>query len=141
VPPGPTSQDLARLAGEHLARARDALDRGHTVEAVVWSSTAAEVAVKALAENRGIDTRRDHFRRASLARRIHEEGIIEADLGSLLIRLNNERKHALYEARQPDLRGRDWNEVLDAVGTLVVAAQREAAGERPIERTLRRPKP
>ena len=125
-----TPNDLTHPA-EHLARARHALDLGDETAAVLWCSLCAEAAVDKLAERRGIDTRKNHFRRASLARRLSESGVLDDDLGDLLIRLNNERNHATYEGHQPDLRGRSWDYVLACLDDLVAAACRaEGSAER-----------
>jgi HEPN domain-containing protein len=117
------------LARDHLERARAALSRGDSVEAVVWSALCAEIAIDALAAAAGIDTRKDHFRRASMASRLHEQGLVETDLRSLVIRLNDERKRAVYEGGEPDLRGRTWAETLAALEVLVVAAEQATGAE------------
>lgn len=78
--------------------------------------------MECIAGQNGIDLRKSHFRRASVARRLFELGVLDEDLTSLLIRLNNERKHAVYEARRPDLRGRTWEQVMERLGGLVTVA-------------------
>jgi hypothetical protein len=125
VSPAPSTADLARLAADHLVRANDAVARDAFLEAVVWANLAAEVGITALAQSRGIDTQQDHFRRASLARRLHEDGVLPEDLGSLLVRLNDARKHAVYDGHEPDLRGRSWPDVLRAIGDIVAVARSE----------------
>jgi HEPN domain-containing protein len=112
------------LAEAHLLRARLALEVGDETAAVLWSNLSAEVAVDCIAARNDIDPRKDHFRRASAARRLFEAGILPEDLTDLLIRLNNERKHAVYEAKAPDLRGRTWEQVLDRLAELVEVAAR-----------------
>lgn len=112
----------------HLSRARDALKEGDETAAVLWSNLCAEVALESIAASHGINSRREHFRRASAARRLFEMGVLDEDLAGLLIRLNNERKHATYEGRAPDLRGRTWKSVLDSLADLVAVAVR--SGER-----------
>jgi HEPN domain-containing protein len=115
-------QDEVALARAHLERARTALGEGDETAAVLWCNLCAELAVAHVAAVQGIDTRRDHFRRASLARRMYEVGAVPEDLGDLMIRLNNERKHGVYEGRAPDLRGRTWEQVFDSLERLVEAA-------------------
>lgn len=110
------------LAKAHLSRARNALELGDQTAAVLWSNLCAEVALEVIATSRGIDSRKEHFRRASIARRLFEMGAIGEDLGDLLIRLNNERKHATYEGLPPDLRGRSWESVFDSLAELVNVA-------------------
>lgn len=122
-------QPGAELAEAHLRRARNALREGDETAAVLWGNLCAEVALDQIAAARGIDSRGEHFRRSSVARRLHEIGTLDEDLGDLLIRLNNERKHAIYEGRPPDLRGRSWDSLLDSLTELVAAAAR--AAERP----------
>lgn len=119
------------LAEEHLSRARNAVEVGDFTAAVQWANLCAEVAVECIAAKHDIDSRRDHFRRASAARRLHETKVLDKDLAELLIRLNNERKHATYEGLQPDLRGRSWQDVLDSLSALVAAAAGSAPGDEP----------
>jgi len=114
------------LADAHLARARRALAEGDDAAAIMWSSLCAEVAMDRVAAGNGIDARKDHFRRASVARRLFEMGVLPEDLGDLLIRLNAERKQAVYEGHAPDLRGRTWEQVLDSLAELVDIASRAA---------------
>ena len=64
----------------------------------------------------------DHFRRATLARRLFELGALPEDLGDLMIRLNNERKHGVYEGRSPNLHGRSWEQILGSLEHVVEAA-------------------
>jgi hypothetical protein len=98
----------------------------------MWMSLAAEVAVSALAAHRGLDTRKNHLRRATVAIRLYELGDLDEDLRALLIRLNEERKAVHYHGRTPDLRGRDWDQVMQQLTGLVAAAQ-SAASEVPPE--------
>lgn len=102
------------------------LELGDQAAAVLWSSLCAEVALESIAASRGIDSRQEHFRRASAARRLHEMGVLEEDFANLLIRLNNERKHATYEGIPPDLRGRSWGSVFDSLAELVAVARSNA---------------
>jgi HEPN domain-containing protein len=121
---------LSVLAEEHLSRARQALESGDETSAVLWSSMCAEVAITCIGARNGIDVRNDHFQRASAARRLFEMGILPDDLADLLIRLNNERKQATYDAKLPDLRGRTWQQVMDCLAQLVaVAADSEGPTE------------
>jgi len=116
----------ATLAAKHLERARQGFDAGDETAAVVWSSLCAQVAIALIAREHGVDTRRDHFQRASAARRLFDTGVLEKDVGDLLIRLNEERKCAIYDGRAPDLRGRTWEDVFDVLGYLVEVAGRSA---------------
>jgi HEPN domain-containing protein len=115
--------DRRSLAADHLHRARAAREQEDWTAAVQWAALALEVSVAATAARAGIDDRQDHRRRATLARRLHEQGKLPEDLGDLLIRLNTERNHAVHEGKSPDLRGRDWDAVLDSIERAVEAAQ------------------
>lgn len=117
-------RDEIELARTHLDRARQALEGGDETAAVLWCNLSAEIAIRHAAAAQGIDSRKDHFRRATLAKRLFEMDVLPEDLADLMIRLNNERKHGVYEGRPPDLRGRSWEEVLDSLERLVQAAAR-----------------
>ena len=95
--------------------------------AIVWANACAEMAVAHVAAVKGVESRPDHFQRANLARRLFELGALPEDLGDLMIRLNNERKHGLYEGREPNLQGRSWEEIFDALERLIEAADRAGA--------------
>src|SRR6476659_1264126 len=103
--------DLVALSESHLERARKALDQEDETAAVLWSNLCAEIAVAYLAAARGLDSPPDHFRRATLAKKLFELGDLPEDLGDLMIRINNERKHGVYEGRLPNLQGRSWEQV------------------------------
>ena len=61
----------------------------------------AEVAVDYIARQNAIDSRRDHFLRASAARRLFEQGVLpEEDLADLLIRLNNKHQDTRSTRRE-----------------------------------------
>jgi HEPN domain-containing protein len=115
---------LAALAAAHLDRARLAREQGDETAAVLWSSLCAQVAITSIAAEHGVETRKDHFQRSSAARRLFDTGVLEEDVGDLLIRLNEERKYAIYDGRPPDLRGRNWEQVFEALGRLVDVAGR-----------------
>jgi len=110
------------IASEHLARARAAHEANDPTATAVWAALALESAISITARKLGIDDRKDHYRRSTLARRLYESGHLPEDLSSVLIRLNTERKLAVHEGKKPDLRGRDWEMVLDAVARAVAAA-------------------
>jgi len=114
--------DGIALARAHLERARRALEVEDETAAVLWCNLCAEVAVTLIASAQGIDSRKDHFRRAILARRLFEQGALPEDFADLMIRLNNERNHAAHEGLPPDLRGRSWDQVLASLERLLQAA-------------------
>ena len=115
-------QDGIELSRAHLDRARHALEMGDETAAVLWCNLCAEIAIAHVAAGQGIDPRKDHFRRATLAKRLFERGELPEDLADLMIRLNNERKHGVYEGRSPDLRGRSWEEIFDSLERLIQVA-------------------
>jgi HEPN domain-containing protein len=117
--------DEISLARLHLERAHQALAAGDETAAVLWANLCAELAVAHVATARGLESRPDHFQRASLAKRLFELGALPEDLGDLMIRLNNERKHGLYEGRLPNLQGRTWEEIFASLERLVQTAARD----------------
>lgn len=119
-------RELVALARAHEARAADAIRVRDETAAVLWLALAAEVAVDVLARAMGTDPRRDHHRRATLARRAFERGLVSDDLGSLLIRLHTERQRAAHHGVGPDLRGRTTEDAARGVAVLVAAAERAA---------------
>jgi hypothetical protein len=118
--------DLIELASAHQVRGSQALVAGDSTAAVVWLALAAEAAVDVLADAMGADSRKNHHRRATLARRAFDQGLVDEDLGSLLIRLNTERQRAVHDGTPPDLRGRRLEDVAEAVAALIRAAARSA---------------
>lgn len=72
----------------------------------------------ALAEENGIDTKKNHGLKASAATALHGKGVLEEDFSGLLRDLNQGRKDHWYEGEEPDL---DLEEVYDDVETLVEA--------------------
>lgn len=115
-------RDSAALAGEHLKRAREAFAAGDETAAVLWSNLCAETAVAHVAAASGLESRQDHFQRATMARKLFELGALPEDLGDLMIRLNNERKHGVYEGRAPNLQGRSWEQIFESLERVVHAA-------------------
>jgi hypothetical protein len=127
VSKAPSTADLAQLAADHLVRAHNAVAREAFLEAVVWANLAAEVGIPGVGGGWGFDTQQHHYRGASGARRLHEDDVLPEDLGSLLVRLNDARKLAVYDGREPDLHGRSWPQVLRAIGDIVDVARSETA--------------
>jgi uncharacterized protein (UPF0332 family) len=116
----PKAKDV--LARDHLEVARDDLDGGRLGEALNALFYAAEAAVVALAQENGIDTKKNHGLKAAAARALHEKGIVESDFSGLLRALNQGRKDHWYEGDEPDL---DLEEAYSEVQILVDAAQGE----------------
>ena len=99
-------QSKSELAREHLRRASGAFEAGDSVVGVTFLHLAAEAAIVALAELHGIDTERQHWRKAEAATELHTRGILTMDLSQILELLNQARKDAGYEGEDPDLG--DW---------------------------------
>lgn len=93
----------SELAHDHLKAARDDLDGERTGDAINALFYAGEAAVVALAETHGIDTKKNHFLKASAASQLHQQGMLEHDLGPLLKDLNQARKDYWYEGEDPEI--------------------------------------
>lgn len=110
------------LAAEHLALARDDIERGDDRGAVNALFYAAEAAIVSLSERHGIDTKRSHGRKAEAAKELHGRGMLEDDFSVLLRELNQERKDVWYEGEDADFGDRSLEDVADDVEVLVQAA-------------------
>ncbi len=69
-------QSKSELAREHLRRASGAFEAGDSVVGVTFLHLAAEAAIVALGELHGIDTERQHWRKAEAATELHTRGIL-----------------------------------------------------------------
>jgi hypothetical protein len=116
-------QSKSELAREHFRRASVAFEAGDPVVGVTFPHLAAEAAIVALAELHGIDTERQHWRKAEAASELHSRGILSTDLSSILELLNQARKDAGCEGEDPDLG--DWTpeDLLSAVGDAIHVAE------------------
>ena len=98
-------------AKKHLARAKKQLDKVQIAsrrpkdpeEAVTWAFYAYENCITALAERYGYLWTPNHYRKAELARTLHQEGCISRDVGDDLEELNSLRKDVAYGEPGGDL--------------------------------------
>jgi hypothetical protein len=124
--PEETVATRRRMAAEHVERARRAVAEGDHTAAITWLHLAAESAVVALALHHGLAPAYGHWQRSNAARALVDRGVLDPAVPPLLIRLNTERKAAVYEGRPVDLRGRTLEGVLADVDALVAVATRRA---------------
>lgn len=130
VPPPETSvtcfrmaSDLAKLAREHLERAEPHVPDGDVTQAITWLHLAAEAAVEAIAEVRGIDTMKQHSRKAKVAHQFFEDGDLSVDLRPTLILLNEARKSTNYSGSNVDLEDRNLEDLYEEIETAVTEAE------------------
>jgi hypothetical protein len=114
------------LAREHLNRALDELATDE-VAASLWLFLAAEQALEAIAEPRGIDTKKNHQVRIAAAKRLAAEGVVPEETPELLDTLNEARKRTTYEGEALDLKEWSLEEAAVAVETLVGRAEEASA--------------
>ncbi len=93
----------AQLAREHLERALPAVSAADYTEAVTWLFAALEAAIVALADRQGIDTQRQHWKKAEVASELYQSGVVSHDFSKVHGLLNRARKVAVYEGDEPDL--------------------------------------
>jgi len=99
-------QAKSDLARQHFTRARGAFEAGDLVVGVTFLHLSAEAAIVALAEQHGIPTERQHWRKAEAATELNVRGVLSTDLSPILGMLNQTRKDAGYEGEDPNLG--DW---------------------------------
>lgn len=87
---------------------------------------AAEAAVVSLAEQKGIDTKKCHDRKADAAHELFRRGILADDLSESLRSLNQSRKDATYEGEDPDFNEEELDALSARIETIVTAAEEAA---------------
>jgi hypothetical protein len=117
----------AQLAREHLERAVDGIDADDATEAVTWLLAALEAAIVAIAENQGMDAPTHHWKKAQVARELHESGVVEVDYSDALDLLNAGRKVAIYEGEDPDLGESSLEDLVADVRSAVQTAEQAGA--------------
>ncbi len=117
----------AQLAREHLERALPAVTAADHTEAVTWLFAALEAAIVAVAERHGIDTKKQHWKKAEVAKQLHESEVLPHDFSDVLDILNEARKVAVYEGDEPDLGGQSLEDLAADVETAVELAEQEGA--------------
>jgi uncharacterized protein YutE (UPF0331/DUF86 family) len=118
----------ATLAREHLERALPAVTAGDFTEAVTWLFASLEAAIVSVADTEGIDTKKQHWKKAEVAQQLHEAGILPYDFSDTLDLLNDARKTVIYDGDEPDLGESSLEDIAGDVETAVeLAEQREQA--------------
>jgi hypothetical protein len=115
------------LAREHLGRGLVGVTAGDSTEAVTWLFLSLEAAIVAVADQEGLETKKQHWRRAEVAEELHRRGVLPHDFSSTLRLLNEARKVATYEGDEPDLEGRSLEDIATDVEIAVGLAEKAAA--------------
>ena len=115
----------AELAREHLGRALPAVTAEDYTEAVTWLFAALEAAIVAVADRHGIDTQKQHWKKAEVAKQLHDSGVLPHDFSHTLDTLNEARKVAVYEGDTPDLGDQSLEDLAEDVETAVELAGQE----------------
>ena len=100
---------------------------GDTAEAVAWLFLSLEAAIVSIAGTHGLDTAKQHWKKARVAEELYERGVLPHDYSASLRLLNEAPKVATYEGDEPDLEGRSLEEIATDVETAVELAEQEAA--------------
>ena len=114
-----------QLAREHLDRALPAVTAEDYTEAVTWLFAALEAAIVAVAERHGIDTQKQHWKKAEVAKQLHDSGFLPHDFSDSLDTLNEALKVAVYEGDEPDLGDQSLEDIAADVETAVELAEQE----------------
>lgn len=117
----------ADLARDHLERALPAVSEEDYTEAVTWLFAALEAAVVAVAARRGIDTKKQHWRKSEVAAELHAAGMLPHDFSSTLDLLGEARKVVVYEGDEPDLGDRSLDDIAAEVEAAVRLAEEDAS--------------
>jgi uncharacterized protein YutE (UPF0331/DUF86 family) len=112
------------LAREHLDRGLVGVTAADSTEAVTWLFLALEAAIVAVADQQGIDTKKQHWKKAEVAQELHRRGVLPHDFSSTLRLLNEARKVATYEGDEPDLYGQSLEDISADVETAVELAEK-----------------
>lgn len=121
------AKSKAQLAREHLERALPAVTAEDYTEAVTWLFAALEAAIVAVADRHGIDTQKQHWKKAEAAKQLNESGVLPDDFSDALDTLNEARKVAIYEGTEPDLGDQSLEDIAAEVETAVDLASEEAS--------------
>lgn len=117
----------AQLAREHLERAQPAVSAEDYTEAVTWLFAALEAAIVAVAQRHGLDTPKQHWKKAEAAEKLRRSGVLPHDLSETLGVLNEARKVAVYEGEDPEFGSRSLESIAGEVEAAVELAEREGA--------------
>ena len=112
------------LAREHLDRGLSGVTSGDTTEAVAWLFLSLEAAIVSVAEKHGLNTKKQHWKKAEVAEELHKKGVLPHDFSDTLRLLNEARKVATYEGDEPDLDGQSLEDIAADVESAVERAER-----------------
>lgn len=115
------------LAREHLDRGLSGVTSGDTTEAVAWLFLSLEAAIVSVAEKHGLDTKKQHWKKAEVAEDLYKKGVLPHDFSDTLRLLNEARKVATYEGDEPDLEGQSLEDIAADVESAVELAEREVS--------------
>jgi hypothetical protein len=114
------------LAREHLDRGLSGVTASDAAEAVAWLFLSLEAAIVSVAEKHGLDTQKQHWKKAEVAKELHTRGVLPHDYSDLLGLLNEARKAATYEGDEPDLEGQSLEDIAAEVEAAVKLAEQES---------------
>jgi hypothetical protein len=115
------------LAREHLDRGLAGVSANDATEAVAWLFLSLEAAIVSVADKHGMETKRQHWKKAEVAKDLYSQGVLPQDFSSILQLLNEARKVATYEGDEPELEGQSLEDIAADVETAVELAEQEAA--------------
>jgi hypothetical protein len=101
-----------QVAREHLTKAQEEAAGGDPRDAVQWAFASLEAAIDALAAARGIEIDEKHWKRATAAKSLHDDGVLPKDLSRLHRTLNEARKGVFYLGEEADLGDLDRKSVV-----------------------------
>jgi hypothetical protein len=99
---------------------------GDTAEAVAWLFLSLEAAIVSVAEKQGLETEKQHWKKAEVAQELYRRGVLQHDYSDGLRLLNEAPKVATYEGDEPDLEGRSLEDIAADVEAAVELAEQEA---------------
>jgi len=114
------------LAREHLDRGLAGLTASDMTEAVAWLFFSLEAAIVSVADKHGLNTKKQHWRKAEVAEELYKQGVLPHDYSDTLRLLNEARKVATYEGDEPDLEGQSLEDIAAEVERAVELAEQEA---------------
>ncbi len=85
-----------------------------------------EAAIVFVADKRGLDTKKQHWKKAEVAAELHASGVLPHDFSATLRLLNEARKVATYDGDEPDLEGQSLEEIATDVESAVELGEMEA---------------
>lgn len=115
----------AQLARDHLDRALAVVSAEDQTEIVTWLFAAPEAAIVAVADPPRIDTKKQHWRKAEVAKELYDSGVLARDFSGALDLLDA-RKIVVYEGDEPDLGDQTLEDLAADTEAAVELAEREA---------------